>query len=163
MKYPLRYRVYAVLVMSLLLALWLRPTPHVPVAVLPTKSRDGMTRTPSADRMNDVVMPVVGKRQGLVPVGLFRVDAYQPPSSVNSVEMPLVHSAAVPDLQLLGWVLSDDIPWVSIMVGSSSYTLRPGDQADELYRYEGVKEGEAVFTYLPDGNGRYYPLSDIKI
>jgi len=162
MKFPLRRRVYAAAIASLLLALWLRPAPEAPATVLPAPSRTARPLAMPAPSGPLAPTPVAG-RLGRMPQDLFGVEPPPPAPTTRPVDMPVASAPPVPQLQLLGWVLADRVAWVSVTVGNASYTLKPGEQAEALYRYDGVEEQMAVFTYLPDGTTRQYPLSEVQI
>lgn len=162
MKFPLRRRIYAAAIASLLLALWLRPAPEAPATVLPAPSR---TARPLAMPVAPATLApaTVAGRSGRMPEDLFGVEPPPPPPPTRPVDLPVASAPPVPPLQMLGWVLADRVPWVSVTVGNASYTLQPGEQAEALYRFDGVEEQMAVFTYLPDGTTRQYPLSEVQI
>lgn len=160
MKYRMtRHGVYALSIGVLLLALWLRPTPRAPVTVMPISS--GQRVRPAAHQDTVLSLPVMVDRDGGMPLDLFAVDPPAAPVAPEPVASPPTGPPPPPDLRLLGWVLADRVPWVSVQANNTSYTLRPDEQVEDLYRYDGVREGMAVFTYLPDGTSRQYPISDV--
>lgn len=162
MRFSKRHRLYAIAIGGLLLALWLRPTPEAPATVLAAAPHAAHRSSSSMQADGIAALSAVAGREGRMPAGLFAVDAPLPPQT-HPVELPPVGPPPVPELRLLGWVLSDKVPWVSVTVGNEGYALQPGEQAESLYRYDGVQEGTALFTYLPDGTRRQYPISDVQI
>ena len=161
MKRPTRYGVYVLSIGALLLALWLRPVSEVPATVLPAASSQ---RVQSVTRQQvDPALPAMLDRRGSMPVALFAVDPPAPMATPEPVAAMPAGPPPPPELRLLGWVLADQVPWVSVQANNTSYTLQPDEQVEGLYRFDGVHEGMAVFTYLPDGTSRQYPVSDVTL
>lgn len=175
-----RHRIYAISIVGLVLALWLRPASETTATVMPARSAarspassapsaaaDGRmaaaTSTQSASRGVNAVgdaAPMLAERSGRMPDNLFA--APPPPTpQVPVVEVVAEPVFVAPDLQMLGWLQSGQVHWVSVMSNNTSYTLQPGEQVEEHYRYEGVRDGMAVFTSLRDGTSREYPISDV--
>lgn len=158
-----RRRIYAFSIAGLLLALWLRPATESTATVMPTRSTVP-TALPSREtpRPDPAGASVLAARAGQMPGDLFA----SPPliaAAAPMLDVSVSPIASAPDLQMLGWVLSGQVHWVSVMCNNTSYTLQPGEQVDEHYRYEGVREEMAVFTSLRDGTSREYPISDVTI
>lgn len=175
-----RHRIYAVCIVGLVLALWLRPAPETTATVMPARSGAGSpapndpsvsadTRTAAVPSMPSTLrgsnamadgVPVLADRGGRMPDDLFT--APPPPTPQAPVVEVIGEPVFVaPDLQMLGWVQSGQVHWVSVMSNNTSYTLQPGEQVEEHYRYEGIRDEMAVFTSLRDGTSREYPISDV--
>lgn len=71
-----------------------------------------------------------------------------------------VTTPAPPELKMLGWMMSDSVPYVFVEVGGESYTLSPAQPVAGDYRFDRIGDGVADFSYLPTGQGRQYAVSD---
>lgn len=175
-----RHRIYAISIVGLVLALWLRPAPETTATVMPARtaasspasnsaSASASARTagampaPSVSRGGNAVgdgAPMLVDRGGRMPDDLFTA---LPPTTPQAPVVEVIGEPVfvAPDLQMLGWLQSGQVHWVSVMSNNTSYTLQPGEQVEEHYRYEGVRDEMAVFTSLRDGTSREYPISDV--
>lgn len=65
-----------------------------------------------------------------------------------------------PDIKVLGWMRSDDVPHVFVEWAGESHTLKPSESVGDAYRFDRLEAGSADFTHLPTGEPRRYPVSD---
>lgn len=85
--------------------------------------------------------------------------AVQPTVAVEAPDVAL-SPPPMPDLKILGWMELESVPHVFIELSGESHTLIPGATAADLYRFEKMGAGVAVFSYLPDGRLREFAVSD---
>lgn len=157
-----RRRLYAISIIGLVLALWLRPAPEIAATVLPARPSAPTPSQPLPVAVAVSSLPLLTERRGSMPGGLFAAPP-RPPQQAPMVEVIGEPVSIAPDLQMLGWVQAGQVHWVSVMSNSTNYTLQPGEQVEEHFRYEGVRDEMAVFTHLRDGTTREYPISDTTI
>lgn len=93
-----------------------------------------------------------------LPSNLFMVESIA--SVTPPPPVPVVVAPSTPDIKVLGWMLSDSVPYVFVEWGGESHTLEPTESVGDAYRFERVEAGFADFTYLPSGEIRRYTVSD---
>lgn len=91
--------------------------------------------------------------------GLFHATEQPIPEQVAPVT-ETAPPAAPADLKILGWMLADTTPTVFVAYGKENYTLTPAQSVQDVYRFDKIGGGQAVFTYLPTGETRQYEVSD---
>ncbi|KAF1722239.1 hypothetical protein [Pseudoxanthomonas wuyuanensis] len=157
MKGATRAKLYALAVISLVTALWLRPAPSEPNA-------ETVSVVAAVNRPQPVapVLPSLVERGGqAMPRDLFTAPAPPPPPAV--VEAPSAPPPPPAEVLILGWMLTDAVPYVFVEWEKESYTLQPNEVVADLYRFEGISEGFAQFTFLLDGTTRQYPVSSVTM
>lgn len=82
------------------------------------------------------------------------------PAAPVELSTPVMASSAPPELKMLGWMMSDSVPYVFVEVGGTSYTLSPGEPEAGDYRFESIGAGVVDFVYLPTGQTHQYAISD---
>lgn len=104
--------------------------------------------------------PVVRARldESFAPA-LFVAPERQLPVAPVVLSVP-VTTPAPPELKMLGWMMSNSVPYVFVEVGGESYTLSPAQPIAGDYRFDRIGDGMVDFSYLPTGQGRQYAVSD---
>lgn len=92
-------------------------------------------------------------------VGLFGAAGQPIPEQAASIAETAA-PAPPADLKILGWMLADATPTVFVAYGNENYTLTPAQSVQDVYRFDKLGGGQAVFTYLPTGETRQYAVSD---
>lgn len=157
MKLTKRMRLYLLIIGVLSAAVILRP--------------DGEALEPEAaaiveavERPSDVQrLPRINVRESVMPDALFVAD-----EPVVEVFAPVVTSPSIqpaepvrPEIGILGWMLSGAKPHVFVEWKGENHALSPSQALDETYRFEGIDQGMASFTYLPEGTVRMYRVGEL--
>jgi hypothetical protein len=155
---------------------WFRPVAYSAILVLLAVAILGRPATAPADA---VVLPArvahrieATARPASVPTSRLQARSKQawPVGLFGAADQPIaeqaapVAEAAAPappaDLKILGWMLADATPTVFVAYGNENYTLTPAQSVQDVYRFDKIGGGQAVFTYLPTGETRQYAVSD---
>jgi hypothetical protein len=91
---------------------------------------------------------------------LFQAEPKPQPVVVEKAIDAASSPAPMPDLKILGWMELETIPHVFIELSGESHTLSPGEIVADVYRFEKMGAGVAVFSYMPDGRVREFAISD---
>jgi hypothetical protein len=159
MKRWFRPVAYSIILLLLALAVLGRPSPPPAAAiVLPTHvdHRVNTTTRPASKPVSRL-----HERSGRAwATNLFHAATEQ--SLPDPVAPVAEASTAAPpaDLKILGWMLADATPTVFVAYGKENYTLTPTQSVQDVYRFDKLGGGQAVFTYLPTGETRQYAVSD---
>lgn len=154
MKRWFRPIAYSLILILAALAVFGGEAPHDPVLVEPSISR----QTSKADPVGPDFARLRDRRREVLPSSLFTVEAIAP--VVVPPPAAVTVAPSVPDVKVLGWMLSDSTPYVFVEWSGDSYTLKPTESVGDTYRFERVEAGFADFTYLPTGETRRYTVSD---
>jgi hypothetical protein len=154
---PVAYSTIAVLVA---VAVFGGDTPADASIVEPVARRVESGTTTSAGTTSGVALTAVRKRRGQpLPAHLFTLDRPELPLAPTTQPNAPV-APAVSDIKVLGWMQSEDGPFVFVEWNNESYTLKPGEPVEEAYRFDRIEAGFADFTYLPTGESRRYTVRD---
>lgn len=154
---------------------WFRPVAYSIILLLLAlaifgRSAEPMTRADlsphAAAARTHATPPFASPQFGLQQRG----DGALAPSLFKGVAKPEIQESAPPvevvvpaapvELKMLGWMLADATPTVFVAYGNENYTLAPTQSVQDLYRFEKIGDGEAVFTYLPTGESKTYAVTD---
>ena len=136
------------------------PEPSGDAVVLPTQGSHRIERTRSTVRSESVNASRLHVRNKQAwAAGLFET-ADQPTSAEAAPVAETLVPASPPDLKILGWMLADATPTVFVAYGNENYTLAPSQSVEDVYRFDKIGDGLAVFTYMPTGETRQYAVSD---
>ncbi|WP_368564627.1 hypothetical protein [Pseudoxanthomonas sp. UTMC 1351] len=153
-----RVKLYTLAICALSAALWLRATPSEPAAiatsVVAAVSRPKLA-APAAPSL------LAERSAEPMPSELFTAPA-APPLSAPAPPAPVLPPPPA-EVRILGWMLSDAVPYVFVEWEKENYTLQPEQSVGDLYRFDRISEGSAQFTFLPDGTTRQYPVSDVTM
>ncbi|MCD9026847.1 hypothetical protein LDO26_01270 [Luteimonas sp. BDR2-5] len=150
-------RLYLVAIGALVLALLLRPDNDAAsgreLAVVQAIERRGVTQQ----------LPSIKARQSAIPIELFAADKPitappAPPEAEPIFEPP---PPPRPEITILGWMQSGVTPHVFVEWRGENHALRPSQELDGTYRFEGIEQGMAEFTYLSDETLRLYRVGDL--
>lgn len=104
-------------------------------------------------------LPTLHQRdQAVFPAALFAVDPappLPPPQPPEPAPPP-----APAEVKVLGWMMSESVPYVFVEWNDASYTLKREESVGDVYRFDDIGGGFADFTYLPTGEGRRYAVRD---
>ena len=109
--------------------------------------------------------PPTSEQVGMMTRGSLALSPQLFPSPVKTPEPTPASFETIPaappaDIKILGWMLSEAVPYVFVEWQNESYTLSPAQSAGETYRFDRIGDGFADFTYLPTGAARQYVVSD---
>lgn len=157
MKLSKRMRLYLLVIGVLVVAVILRPDGEA-------RDADVGTVVEAVERRGNVQrLPRINARESTMPDALFIADelvveAPAPPVVGPSVQAP---EPARPEISILGWMLSGATPHVFVEWKGENHALSPSQSLDETYRFEGIDQGMAEFTYLPEGTVRLYRVGEL--
>lgn len=152
-----RTRLYVLVIGALVVALLARPDDdtgdsRVPVVIEAVDRAGGERR-----------LPRINARESAIPAALFVVD-----ESLIEIPAPATVAQPVetlvpvrPEITILGWMLSGATPHVFVEWQGENHALIPSQTLDETYRFEGIDQGMAEFTFLPEGTARMYQVGDL--
>lgn len=105
----------------------------------------------------------INERDSAIPSDLFVVDQLPMSMPVDDfAEQAVVPPvSAPPEIKIIGWMRSESTPHVFVEWKDGSYALAPLGMLDDAYRFEGIDQGMAEFTYLPEGTSRYYRVGEL--
>lgn len=158
MKVDRRMRGYLLVVAVLVAALLLRPGSEA------QGSAAGIVEAVER-RAPDQHLPRIRERSPSLPAALFGtvpaaapVPMPEPPPS-PAVAVPV--TAPTPELAILGWMRSGATRHVFVEWREENHALAPSATLDDTYRFEGIDQGMAEFTYLPDGTTRMFRVGEL--
>lgn len=146
---------YCVIVVLLALAVFNRKSPQA-FEIVEASRPDAGSASRSAPPSERAEM--IRRRNSSLSLQLFSSPAKAPVPPPPSFEAIPVAPPA--DIKVLGWMLSEAVPYVFVEWQNESYTLSPAQSAGETYRFDRIGGGFADFTYLPTGATRQYVVSD---
>lgn len=105
-------------------------------------------------------LPALSQREATpFPQELFVADPVPQPPTLAPVVEP-TPAPAPKEPKILGWMLSEAVPYVFVDWEGASHTLKPSETLDDAYRFDGIDDGFADFTHLPTGQTRQYVVTD---
>lgn len=152
-----RMRVYLAVVGALVLALSLRPDSDAAgghdLGVVQAVERRG-----TAQRL-----PPLQARESVIPIRLFAIEERIAVELSSPVAEPFFEPVEPPraEVIVLGWMQSGSTPHVFVEWRGENHALRPSQELDGTYRFEGIAQGMAEFTYLPEQTARLYRVGDL--
>lgn len=158
MKSGSRMRGYLAVIAVLVLALLLRPDSEA------ASDADGIVQAVER-RDAPQRLPRIHARMPSTPPALFAsarpamqapVPELLPPDSALVPPVP-----QAPELVMLGWMRSGATRHVFVEWRQENHALAPSATLDDTYRFEGIDQGMAEFTYLPDGTTRMFRVGDL--
>lgn len=157
MKRSRRMRLYLLVIGVLVVAVILRPDgdardADVGAVVEAVERRGGVQR-----------LPRINARESTMPDALFIADAPVVEAPAPAVAGPPIQAPEPPrpEIGILGWMLSGATPHVFVEWKGENHALSPSQALDETYRFEGIDQGMAEFTYLPEGTVRLYRVGEL--
>lgn len=158
MKRSRRMRLYLLVIGVLVVAVILRPdgdardAAHVGTVVEAVERRGNVQR-----------LPRINARESTMPDALFIADAPVVEAPAPPVAGPPIQAPEPvrPEISILGWMLSGATPHVFVEWKGENHALSPSQALDETYRFEGIDQGMAEFTYLPEGTVRLYRVGEL--
>lgn len=151
-----RTRLYAAVIGALVLALLLRPSAKPEIVQGAQITRIASPPAPVVE-----ALAIRERRIPAMPPALFASPAPPPPAAAAPPPPVLELPPVVPEVRILGWMQSGPQPYVFVEWERENYSLLPTQMLGESYRFDGIEEGMAEFTYLPDGTTRQYAVSDV--
>lgn len=157
MTAKVRLRVYFAVIGALMLALVLRTGSDATDA-----EERGVVEAVERRDQAPRVAPI-NTRESTVPVALFAIDE---PVAL-SVELPEVQpelqtpAPSPPEVTILGWMQAGATPHVFVEWQGDNHALTPSQELDGMYRFEGIDQGMAEFTYLPEQTTRLYRVGEL--
>ena len=146
---------YCVIVVLLALALFNRKSPQAFEIVEASRPNAGSASRPAPPPER---AEMTKRLNPALSLQLFSSPAKAPaPVPAPFEAIPVTPPA---DIKVLGWMLSEAVPYVFVEWQNESYTLSPAQSAGETYRFDRIGGGFADFTYLPTGATRQYVVSD---
>ncbi|HEY1137603.1 MAG TPA: hypothetical protein VGE64_08950 [Xanthomonadaceae bacterium] len=158
---------------------WSRPVLYSAVVILavmaylaPPKTEDdllvnkesGVSAKPrrqlSSERDADAFIAIAPRRSKPMVSNLFPAEPKPQPVHVEKAVDAVPLPSPMPEFKVLGWMELETVPHVFIELSGESHTLSPGEAIADVYRFEKMGAGVAVFTYLPDGRVREFAVSD---
>ncbi|GEM_PF-1085307 len=111
-------------------------------------------------------LPGIRERSPSLPAALFEtlvtVEQAPPPPEPLQEPPPVVMYAPPPaEPRILGWMGSGATRHVFVEWHEENYALAPSTTLDEAYRFEGIEQGMAEFTYLLDGTTRMFRVGEL--
>lgn len=111
-------------------------------------------------------LPGIRGRSSSLPAALFAtpvtVEQAPPPPEPLQEPPPAVMYAPPPaEPRILGWMGSGAMRHVFVEWHDENYALAPSATLDDVYRFEGIEQGMAEFTYLPDGTTRMFRVGEL--
>ncbi|EIL98059.1 hypothetical protein RHOFW104T7_15320 [Rhodanobacter thiooxydans] len=157
MKRWFRPVAYSTILILLAVAIFGRPAvPSASVAALPARVAH---RAEAAVRPASRAPVLHVRSEEALAASLFdtavQTVAEEAPPAVETIA-----PAPSADLKILGWMQADATPTVFVAYGNENYTLTPTQSVKDVYRFDKIGGGQAVFTYLPTGEARQYAVSD---
>ena len=158
MKPGARMRGYLVVIGVLVIALVLRPDSEA--------AGEGGDIVQAVERQHAPQrLPRIRERAPSTPPALFAAatPATPEPDPKLSVPVPEFTQPMVqpPELVMLGWMRSHGTRHVFVEWKQENHALAPSAMLDDTYRFEGIDQGMAEFTYLPDGTTRMFRVGDL--
>lgn len=157
MKPDRRMRGYLLVVGVLVAALLLRPG---------SEAQEGAARLVEAVERHapEQRLPRILRRSPPLPAALFGtapepVPAPLPEPPTSAPAIP--YAAPTPELAILGWMRSGATRHVFVEWREENHALAPSATLDDTYRFEGIDQGMAEFTYLPDGTTRMFRVGEL--
>lgn len=155
MKKYVRLLAYCVIVVLLALAVFNRESPQAFEIVEASRPNAGPASRPAPPPGR---AEMTKRHDSALSPQLFSSPAKAPvPGPAPFEAIPVAPPA---DIKVLGWMLSETVPYVFVEWQNESYTLSPTQSAGETYRFDRIGGGFADFTYLPTGATRQYVVSD---
>ncbi len=157
MKPGSRMRGYLAVIAVLVLALLLRPGSEA------ASDADGIVQAVER-RHAPQHLPRIHARTPATPPALFASvrPAQEPVPELPPPEPALAPLAQqAPELVMLGWMRSGATRHVFVEWRQENHALAPSATLDDTYRFEGIDQGMAEFTYLPDGTTRMFRVGDL--
>lgn len=157
MKRSKRMRLYCLVIGLLVVAVILRPDGEA------LDAEAGAVVEAVERRGNVQRLPRINARESTMPDALFIADAPAVEAPAPPVVGPPVQAPepARPEIGILGWMLSGVTPHVFVEWKGENHALSPSQALDETYRFEGIDQGMAEFTYLPEGTVRLYRVGEL--
>lgn len=153
-----RARIYAAVIGMLVLAVLLRPS------AAPEVVQASRVARPHVEAGAEVQMPAIrGRRASSVTLDLFTSPDPPPPVAPTLAPVVVQSPAPPPEVRVLGWMSSGSRPYVFVEWENENYSLLPTQTLGDAYRFDGIENGVAGFTYLPDGTTRQYAVSDVTL
>ena len=157
MKLSRRMRLYLLVIGVLVVAVILRPDGDA-------RDADVGAVVEAVERRRSVQqLPRINARESTMPDALFIADAPVVEAPAPAVVGPPIQAPepARPEISILGWMLSGATPHVFVEWKGENHALSPSQALDETYRFEGIDQGMAEFTYLPEGTVRLYRVGEL--
>jgi len=108
-------------------------------------------------------LPHIQQRSAALPLALFEPasQALPEPAPAPPETVVIPPAPQPPELIILGWMHSGATRHVFVEWREENYALAPSATLADTYRFEGIDQGMAQFTYLPDGTSRMFRVGDL--
>ncbi|KAF1703331.1 hypothetical protein [Pseudoxanthomonas suwonensis] len=84
-----------------------------------------------------------------------------PPGPLQEPPPAVMYAPPPAEPRILGWMGSGAMRHVFVEWHDENYALAPSATLDDVYRFEGIEQGMAEFTYLPDGTTRMFRVGEL--